>query len=550
MGATLSLTITESSVNQAANTSVVKAVLKVKSTSGSWNGNSPYGYITIDGTKYTFNHSFSANTTTTLATKSKTVTHNVDGSKSVTVKGYYQTGVSPGNISTSKTFTCTKIARQFTVSFNANGGSGAPGAQTKTYGTALQLSSTVPTRGGYIFKGWATSSTGDVSYSPGGYYYSESAITLYAVWEAVNYTITFNANGGSGGPTSVIKPHDTTIALPTTAPTRNHYKFIGWSTTTSGTVQYVAGASYTGNANATLYAVWEYVYAPPTIRIVDAYRTNSSSGTAEVPSGTYIYLKLEWSSDVDWSPPTISVKCNNVALTGPTISGNHGTAVFRGSNLSKNTTGNIVATITDKSSQELKTTTATAVIGKSIVPFRLKPDAAEFGAGAWFGGDVRFGGDGFHDSNSVSLLDIIYPIGTIYETSKSQSDFDPNVIWGGTWSLVQGRVLVGAGTSDVTYELGATGGESNHTLALSEIPSHGHSVSASLPSKTNMSSGTWSAETVGAISGSGFKMAQIKDSQTFSYSASVSVSQSNAGGGGAHNNMPPYKVVNIWERTA
>ena len=45
----------------------------------------------------------------------------------------------------------------YTIKYNANGGSGAPSSQTKTYGTNLTLSSTKPTRGGYTFKGWALS---------------------------------------------------------------------------------------------------------------------------------------------------------------------------------------------------------------------------------------------------------------------------------------------------------------------------------------------------------------------------------------------------------
>lgn len=546
MGVTLSLTVTESSISQANNTSVVKAVLKAKSTSGSYNDVARSGYITIDGTKYTFSHSFAANTTTTLATKSKTVTHNSDGSKTITVKGWYSTDVSSGDISTSKTVTLTKIARKFTISYNANGGSDAPESQTKTYGTDLTLTEDVPVRGGYIFCGWSTTSTGEVEYYPGDVYTSNSAKTMYAVWEAIDYTISFNANGGSNAPSPVIKPHNTTISLPIIVPTRNHYKFLGWSDYSGGLVQYVAGDSYDGNETATLYAVWEYIYTPPTIKILDAYRTNSSSGTAEVPSGTYIYVRLEWSSDSDWSPPTITVKCNNVALTGPTISGSSGIAVFRGSNLSKNTTGNIVATITDRSSKAQRTATSEAVIGKSIVPFRLKPDAAEFGAGTWFGGDVRFGGEGFHDVNSISLIDLIYPIGTIYETSKSQSAFNPNVVWGGTWNLVQGRVLVGAGTSDATYVLGETGGESNHTLETAEMPSHSHGTGSSTYDRFSTYYGTRSSESVGAISGSGFLMTQVESGGGWSgRTATASV-----GGGSPHNNMPPYKVVNIWERIA
>lgn len=72
----------------------------------------------------------------------------------------------------------------YAVKYNANGGAGAPSAQTKTYGTALTLSSVVPTRNGYTFVGWGTTSTATTAnYQPGGNYTSNKAITLYAVWE-------------------------------------------------------------------------------------------------------------------------------------------------------------------------------------------------------------------------------------------------------------------------------------------------------------------------------------------------------------------------------
>jgi hypothetical protein len=74
------------------------------------------------------------------------------------------------------------------VTYNGNGGSGVPGNQTKTYGTDLKLSSTVPTRKYYTFKGWATSASGSVVYSAGGTYTANAGTTLYAVWE-VAYTI-------------------------------------------------------------------------------------------------------------------------------------------------------------------------------------------------------------------------------------------------------------------------------------------------------------------------------------------------------------------------
>lgn len=72
----------------------------------------------------------------------------------------------------------------YSVNYNANGGSGAPAGQTKTYGQTLTLSSVKPTRAGYNFLGWATSSTATTAtYQPGGSYTTNAGITLYAVWQ-------------------------------------------------------------------------------------------------------------------------------------------------------------------------------------------------------------------------------------------------------------------------------------------------------------------------------------------------------------------------------
>ena len=70
----------------------------------------------------------------------------------------------------------------YRVTYSANGGSGAPSAQTKWYGAALTLSSTRPTRAGYIFQGWATSASGAAAYQPGASYAGNAALALYAVW--------------------------------------------------------------------------------------------------------------------------------------------------------------------------------------------------------------------------------------------------------------------------------------------------------------------------------------------------------------------------------
>lgn len=76
----------------------------------------------------------------------------------------------------------------YAVTYNANGGSGAPAKQTKIYGTTLKLSSAIPTRSGYTFVRWNTNSSGTgTNYNAGANYTANAAVNLYAVWQ-INYT--------------------------------------------------------------------------------------------------------------------------------------------------------------------------------------------------------------------------------------------------------------------------------------------------------------------------------------------------------------------------
>ncbi len=73
----------------------------------------------------------------------------------------------------------------YTILYDANGGTGAPAAQTKTRGAALTLSGVKPARDGYTFLGWAASKTAAAAqYQPGDRYSNDAGVTLYAVWEA------------------------------------------------------------------------------------------------------------------------------------------------------------------------------------------------------------------------------------------------------------------------------------------------------------------------------------------------------------------------------
>lgn len=89
--------------------------------------------------------------------------------------------------SISGTYSC--INTKHIVTYNANGGKDAPSQQIKCYGHILDLRNDIPTRNGYIFKGWSTRRNGDVEYKSGGKYGLDEDVTLYAIWKMVDVKI-------------------------------------------------------------------------------------------------------------------------------------------------------------------------------------------------------------------------------------------------------------------------------------------------------------------------------------------------------------------------
>ena len=128
-----------------------------------------------------------------------------------------------------------------------------------------------PSKTVYSFKGYYTSTNGSgTNYvnSSGTFinnaYKTIGDKTLYANWQANTYTITYNANGGSGAPSSQSYTYDpnndTVFYLSSTTPSRSGYTFLGWSLSSTATsASYSAGQRWgTHNANNyTLYAIWK-----------------------------------------------------------------------------------------------------------------------------------------------------------------------------------------------------------------------------------------------------------------------------------------------------
>lgn len=149
---------------------------------------------------------------------------------------------------------------QYYLNFNLQGGSGTFNTLYGVYGERLFIPSSSPTKNGYTFQGWSTSSTGSPQYQPGDYYTIYSNTILYAIWgESTQYcTITFNANGGAGAPASQQKVVGEPTYIPYAKPTRSGYTFLGWSTSRyAASADYQPGQAYTPYGNMTFYAVWK-----------------------------------------------------------------------------------------------------------------------------------------------------------------------------------------------------------------------------------------------------------------------------------------------------
>ena len=134
-----------------------------------------------------------------------------------------------------------------------------------------------------------------------------------------------------------------------------------------------------------------------------------------------------------------------------------------------------------------------------------------------------------------SLLDMIYPVGSIY---MSSNQIEPSTIFGGVWERIQDQFLLSAGS---TYAAGSTGGEATHTLTTAEMPSHRHNGI--------YANGDGNYEFVyGAANTS--VTSNLGPYTTGGSGGAYHFMTAFTGSGSAHNNMPPYLVVYMWKRTA
>lgn len=303
-----------------------------------WGGNTNYGMKATSGGKTTTITAYNGDNHKS-GSGSLTGTYSISGNgsanKTITVTfEAYKTDVTT-NSSKKQNVNVTVTVPAWTsykITYNANGGSGAPSSQTKWKNQALTLSSTRPTRTGYTFLGWSTSSSATTAtYSDGDTYPSGSNAnaTLYAVWKIITYPVTYyaNANNVSNLPGSQTKEYGNTLKLSSAIPTRPEYEFLGWATSASATAaQYPAGSNYTPNADAKLYAVWKLAYVKPRINVKESYRCDYTDSTKPIDDGEFVLLEFDWSTT--YNNPTVTYRyswANGSEEHTVTFSGMNGT---------------------------------------------------------------------------------------------------------------------------------------------------------------------------------------------------------------------------------
>lgn len=216
-----------------------------------------------------------------------------------------------------------------------------------------------------------------------------------------------------------------------------------------------------------------------------------------------------------------------------------GSAVLTGGTMSPDQNYEVMISIGDM----LNTGKFTLKLGsrKWGLKFRENGDGVGFGMAPQEDKVLQIPADWMFMVGEKTLLDIIYPIGSVYISSRPT---DPGTLFGGTWARIKDCFILAAGD---TYAAGATGGEAKHTLTESEMPSHKHTFLG------NSNTFTW-----GATSGMNYPVRLDGQNVVVGYATSnelvtdqaVFKRTANTGGGNAFNNMPPYITRYVWERTA
>ena len=218
----------------------------------------------------------------------------------------------------------------YTISFNTQGGSGSFGDLTKWHGEPLTIHSGKPTKANYTFVNWKIRNT-STTVDPGKQIAagSNGNYVLDAQWKIITYPVTFDANGGTGGPVNTTKNSGSALTFSSAKPTKKdassgkEYDFLGWAETSApNTIVYPVGnTTIAANVNraVNLIAVWREHYYSPTITNTKIFRCNKNGKASD--EGKYAYVSFDWAVD-NWKYPTntaseVSITVGETTVTIP-----------------------------------------------------------------------------------------------------------------------------------------------------------------------------------------------------------------------------------------
>lgn len=447
----------------------------------------------------------------------------------------YKFGSSTGTIVSKTTFTSVSwtpamsLANQIpkavsgscTITCDTYSGSTKVGSKTCTL--TLTVPATVkPT----ITSLGVTRVDGTVPTDWGIYVQSKSKTTLTINGAAGSYGSTISSYSISGGGFSSTESSFTTGFL-----------------TTSGTITFTAKVTDSRGrvSDAKTVSISVVAYAAPSFTDYLSQRA-ISDGTAN-DDGTYIRSIISYSYSTCENKNTVTratyyKKSSASTWTNANKSFSSGTAfVFGGGAISTESSYDVKYTITDAfTTVTIYDTVSTAAV---LMDFKAGGKGIAIGKVAEKDNVVEIANNWELEIHGKKLVDYIYPIGSIYMSVNATS---PANLFGGSWTQLKDRFLLGAGS---TYIAGSTGGAATHKLTVAEMPSHNHSF------KDGSHTFLWGQnKTNNVYLNNASAVAGKTPGNSAMTSQNIWNSTNSSGNTSAHNNMPPYLAVYMWKRTA
>lgn len=586
---TLSWTLSSQSIEK--NTSTIAWTLKGSGSSGggSWVMSGAFKAVINGNTVYSSDTRIQLKKDQVIASGSTTIAHNADGTKSfslscqagvytyavsVTASGTHTLNTIPRASSVSATNvnmgSATKIAisrasSSFTHTLTYKFGSSTGTIVSKTTSTsvswtpAMSLANQIPkavsgsctitcdTYSGSTKVGSKTCTLtltvpatvkptitslgvtrvdGTVPTDWGIYVQSKSKATLTINGAAGSYGSTISSYSISGGGFSSTESSFTTGFL-----------------TTSGTITFTAKVTDSRGrvSDAKTVSISVVAYAAPSFTDYLSQRA-ISDGTAN-DDGTYIRSIISYSYSTCENKNTVTratyyKKSSASTWTNANKSFSSGTAfVFGGGAISTESSYDVKYTITDAfTTVTIYDTVSTAAV---LMDFKAGGKGIAIGKVAEKDNVVEIANNWELEIHGKKLIDYIYPIGSIYMSVNATS---PANLFGGSWTQLKDRFLLGAGS---TYTAGSTGGAATHKLTVAEMPSHNHSF------KDGSHTFLWGQnKTNNVYLNNASAVAGKTPGNSAMTSQNIWNSTNSSGNTSAHNNMPPYLAVYMWKRTA